>query len=362
MAGDTFGKVLRLTTFGESHGPGLGGVLDGCPAGLPLAVEEIQAELDLRKPGSGASGTARKEPDRVELLSGVFEGVTTGTPIGFYIVNANQRSRDYENLKDVFRPGHADYSYFCKYRGVRDYRGGGRASGRETACRVVGGAIAKKILSAYGGVVIQSACVELGGIPAPEEGFDLAGARFRPYFAPSDAAVLLWDEAVKKAREENDTLGGLARVVAKNVPCGLGEPVFDKLDATLAQAIMSVGAVKGVEFGSGFAAARSRGSINNDSMFPGDNGKPRFASNNAGGVLGGVSTGQDIVITAAFKPIASVPRPQNTIDKNGSAASVTVGGRHDLSAIPRAMPVLEAMTALALADALLLQARMDVIK
>ncbi len=358
MAGSTFGKIFRLTTFGESHGPALGGIVDGCPAGMPINEAEIQADLDLRKPGGGGAATARKEADKIQILSGVFEGKTTGTPIGFILTNENQRSRDYGNLADVFRPGHADYAYFRKYKGIRDYRGGGRASGRETACRVAGGAIAKKLLALACRARIMAACVELGGIAIAPEQQDLENALHRPFFAAADAAVPLWEEAVAKARTQNDTLGGIVRIVAKNIPAGLGEPVFCKLDAMLACALMGVGAVKGVEIGSGFAAARLSGSQNNDPMLP---GSPPFASNHAGGILGGISTGQDIVLQAALKPIASIPAQQNTIDRNGNPATVLVGGRHDLSAIPRAVPVLAAMTALTLADALLLQQRMEVL-
>lgn len=366
MAGNTFGRILRLTTFGESHGPGLGGVLDGCPAGLPIDAAEIQADLDLRRPGSSATSTKRKEADRIELLSGIFGGVSTGTPIGFYIANEDQRSRDYGNLAELFRPGHADWSYFRKYRGIRDYRGGGRASGRETAARVAAGAIAKKLLKTVCGCHIEAACVELGGIAVPDAEKELAGAISRPYFAASDSMPPVWDEAVSRARARGDTLGGIVEVAARNAPPGLGEPVFDKLEATLAHAIMSVGAVKGVEFGSGFAGTRLGGQENNDEIFPGnadprDLQQPRFASNNAGGILGGISTGQDIIIRVAVKPIASLPVDQRTIDKRGNAAIVRTGGRHDLSAIPRVVPVLAAMTALALGDALLLQKRMDVI-
>lgn len=361
MAGNTFGRILRLTTFGESHGPGLGGVLDGCPAGLELCEVDMQAELDLRKPGQGPTATKRKESDTVRLLSGVFEGRTTGTPIGFYIANEDQRSRDYGNLADVFRPGHADWGYFQKYNGIRDHRGGGRSSGRETAARVAGGVIAKKIL-ARKDVGIQAACVELGGIAVPAGDVDMEHALSRPYFAASDAAPALWDAAVAEARKAGDTLGGIVQIVARNVPAGLGEPVFDKLEAVLAHAIMSVGAVKGVEVGEGFAAARLRGSQNNDALLPGADGSIAsacFASNHAGGILGGISSGQDIVLRAAVKPIASIAEEQRTVDKEGRAATVLVGGRHDLSAIPRIVPVLSAMTALALADALLLQSRME---
>lgn len=360
MAGNTFGRILRLTTFGESHGPGLGGVLDGCPAGLELCEADMQAELDLRKPGQGPTATKRKESDTVRLLSGVFEGRTTGTPIGFYIANEDQRSRDYGNLADVFRPGHADWGYFQKYNGIRDHRGGGRSSGRETAARVAGGVIARKIL-ARRGVTVLAACVELGGIAVPATGVDMDGALRRPYFAASDAGPALWDAAVAEARKAGDTLGGIVQIVARDVPAGLGEPVFDKLEAVLAHAVMSVGAVKGVEVGEGFAAARLRGSQNNDPLLPGADGTieaVRFASNHAGGILGGISSGQDIILRAAVKPIASIAHDQHTVDTTGRAATVRIGGRHDLCAIPRIVPVLSAMTALALADALLLQSRM----
>lgn len=361
MSGNTFGRVLRLTTFGESHGAGIGGVIDGCPAGIPVDEREIQAELDLRKPGSGATGTKRKESDAVRILSGVMDGAATGTPIAFFIKNENARSADYGDLAELFRPGHADWSYYKKYNGIRDHRGGGRASGRETAARVAGGAIAKKILSCLANVRIEAACVELGGATTPEEDIDLAGALSRPYFAASDKMVDVWNEAVRKAREAGDTLGGVARIVARGVPAGLGEPVFDRLDAVLAHAIMSVGSVKGVEIGAGFGAARLFGSQNNDPMYPGETPeRPRFGSNNAGGILGGISTGEDITIQAAAKPIASLPREQDTVNKKGEAAKIVVGGRHDLSVIPRIIPVLSAMTALALADALLLQRRMDI--
>lgn len=361
MAGNTFGRVLRLTTFGESHGPGLGGVLDGCPAGLELCEAEIQAGLDLRKPGQGPTATKRKEADRVRLLSGVFEGRTTGTPIAFYIANEDQRSRDYGNLAEIFRPGHADWSYFQKYNGIRDHRGGGRSSGRETAARVAGGVIAGKIL-ARRGVTVLAACVELGGIAVPAADVDMDSALRRPYFAASDAAPALWDAAVAEARKAGDTLGGIVQIVARDVPAGLGEPVFDKLQAVLAHAVMSVGAVKGVEVGEGFAAARLRGSQNNDPLLPGADDaieSTRFASNHAGGILGGISSGQDIVLRAAVKPIASIAHDQHTVDTAGRAATVCIGGRHDLCAIPRIVPVLSAMTALALADALLLQSRME---
>lgn len=366
MAGNTFGKILRLTTFGESHGPGLGGVLDGCPAGMPIDEAEIQVELDLRKPGASPASTRRSEADRIHILSGVFEGLSTGTPIAFYIANEDQRSRDYGNLAELFRPGHADWTYFRKYNGIRDYRGGGRSSGRETAARVAAGAIAKKLLKTVCGCVIEAACVELGGLAVSPGEKDLAGALKRSYFAAADSMPPIWDEAIARARENNDTLGGIVEVMARHVPPGLGEPVFDKLDAVLAQAALSVGAVKGIEFGSGFAGARSGGRENNDEIFPGSLSaegvpSPRFDTNNAGGILGGISTGQDIVFRVAVKPIASLGIEQNTIDTKGNAIKVRTGGRHDLSAIPRVIPVLTAMTALSLGDALLLQRRMDIL-
>ena len=361
MAGNTFGRLLRLTTYGESHGAGIGGILDGCPAGLPLDEGDLQRELDLRKPGNGPATTARNETDTVRILSGVFEGVTTGTPIAFHIANEDQRSRDYGNLADLFRPGHADWSYFHKYGGIRDYRGGGRSSGRETAARVAGGAIARKLLGTRG-ISVLAACIELGGNAVPPRDIDMDGAPRRPYFAASDMAPEHWDARVREARNAHDTLGGIVRIVARGVPAGLGEPVFDKLDAVLAHALMSVGAVKGVEVGEGFDSAWLMGSQNNDPLQPGpDNdmsGRDNFTSNHAGGILGGISTGQDIVLRAAIKPIASIPQEQQTVDRSGKAASVLIGGRHDLSAIPRIVPVLAAMTALALADMLLLQERM----
>lgn len=364
MAGNTFGRLLRLTTFGESHGQALGGILDGCPPGISIDADYIQADLDRRRPGAGTSATKRKEADKIQLLSGIYQGVTTGTPIGFIIANEDQRSRDYGNLAEIFRPGHADWTYFCKYNGIRDHRGGGRASGRETACRVAGGAIAKKILETLCGGRILAACVELGGLGVPENEMELENAHARPYFAASGAIVEKWDGIVEEARKAGDTLGGIARVVAQNIPAGLGEPVFDKLDAMLAYALMSIGAVKAVEIGLGKEAARLQGSINNDAMHPGKppfrDGmpNPEFAGNNAGGILGGISTGQDIVAQAAFKPIASIAKPQLTIDKYGNEVTIQIGGRHDLSAIPRAVPVMAAMTALTLADALLMQRRM----
>jgi len=349
MNANTFGKLLRLTTFGESHGPAIGGVLDGCPAGLPLDEAAIQAALDRRRPGQGGlASTARDEPDRVRLLSGVFEGVTTGTPIGFAIENTDQRSRDYSAIKDIYRPGHADFTYQAKY-GVRDYRGGGRASARETAARVAGGEVARLIL-ARAGITVYSYTKELGDIPA--HCLDILNAHTRPFYAPDDHVVEIWKDRVRQVKEEGDTLGAVVCVTATGVPAGLGEPVFDKLDARLAYALMGVGAVKAVEIGEGLQAARNYGSKNNDAITP-----EGFASNQAGGVLGGISSGQDVVARCAVKPIPSLAMEQRTITTTGEATTVTVGGRHDICAVPRINPVLEAMVCLTLADFWLLSGR-----
>ena len=357
MSGNSWGRIFRLTTFGESHGPGIGGVLDGCPAGVPLDEAFVQQRLDRRKPGAalaGMAGTARKESDTVHLLSGVFEGRTTGTPIAFLIKNEDQRSRDYGPLAHAYRPGHADMTYDAKY-GVRDYRGGGRASARETAARVAGGAVAEALLARHG-ISVLAAAVELGGIPAQR--VDMDGALQRPYGAADDGVVPQWEAALKEARGAGDTLGGIVQIVARGVPAGLGEPVFGKLDAMLAAALMGVGAVKGVEIGAGFAAARLRGSQNNDALMPDAQGIC-FDGNNAGGILGGISSGQEIVVRVAVKPIPSIAQAQQTVDNQGHPLSLTVGGRHDICAIPRILPVLSAMTLLTLADALLLQRRME---
>ena len=360
----TFGRVFTLTTYGESHGPGLGGVVDGCPAGIALSEAAIQRELDRRRPGrraeTGQAGTARREPDRVQLLSGVFDGVTTGAPIAFHIANEDKRSADYGPLAEVWRPGHADMTYDAKY-GLRDHRGGGRSSGRETASRVAGGAVAQALLAVHG-IRVRAFATEIGGLAAEWTEDDLDGAEDRPYGAASAAVVPFWDELVSATRAQGDTLGGVVTVEALGVPAGLGEPVFHKLDAVLAQALMSVGAVKGVEVGEGFAAARLLGSQNNDPMRPGalENGfSPVWESNHAGGILGGISTGAPIVLRAALKPIPSVARPQRVLTRRRESLEMSIGGRHDICAIPRVIPVLKAMTALVLADMLLWQCRMD---
>jgi len=352
MSGSSFGNLFRLTTFGESHGPGLGGVIDGCPAGIPLDENIIQLELDRRKPGQGGlASTARNEADQVKIQSGVFDGVTTGTPIGFYIENTDHRSNDYSKIKDVFRPGHADFTFNAKF-GFRDYRGGGRSSGRETVSRVAGGAIALELLRSEG-ISIYAYTVELGGVPVGT--LDYEGAQDRPYFSADSDAPAKWDERIREVKSQGDTLGGVVELRATSVPVGLGEPVFDKLDARLAHALMSVGAVKGVEIGSGAQAARSLGSENNDSI-----GSDGFASNNAGGILGGISSGQDVVARAYVKPIPSISQVQNTVTTTGEATTITIGGRHDICAIPRINPVLKAMMALTIADLLLIDRRLGV--
>ena len=354
MSGNTFGTLFQLTTFGESHGPALGGVVDGCPAGIPLTEAIIQAELDRRKPGQGGpAATARKEDDAVRLLSGVFEGLTTGTPIGFVIENQDQRSRDYSNIMDVYRPGHADLTFDAKF-GRRDYRGGGRSSGRETVSRVAGGAIAQELLAASG-ISVSAATVELGGIPASGRDFGGAGnpELARPYFAADADVVAAWEDRVRQVKAGGDTLGGVVEVRATGVPAGLGEPVFDKLDARLAYGLMGVGAVKAVEIGAGCAVSRSLGSTNNDQITP-----EGFCSNNAGGILGGMASGQELVVRAFVKPIPSIAQEQQTVNCRGEAVRLTIGGRHDICAIPRIVPVLKAMVLLTLADFLLLQRRL----
>ncbi|RQD60650.1 chorismate synthase [Desulfonatronovibrio magnus] len=349
MSGDSFGRIFRVTTFGESHGPGLGGIVEGCPAGIEISENIIQAELDRRKPGKGPLSTKRKEPDVVRLLSGVFNGMTTGTAIGFYIENKDQRSKDYSQIKDIYRPGHGDYTYDAKF-GFRDYRGGGRSSGRETVSRVAAGAIAGSLLQNYG-ISLFAYTKELGGISA---GFKSAQAIYENVFACADPdSVPIWEKLVAEVKKEGDTLGGVVEIVVENVPAGLGEPVFDKLDARLAYALMGVGAVKGVEIGSGFEAARLKGSENNDTMT-----KSGFNSNMAGGILAGISSGQPVVVRVAVKPIPSIAKTQTTLNNKGQETDINIGGRHDISAIPRIVPVLKAMTAITVADMLLLhQAR-----
>lgn len=344
MSGNTFGHLFRVTTFGESHGPGLGVILDGVPAGLRLDPEQIQHDLDRRRPGQSKVSTMRKEADEVEILSGVMDGVTTGTALAMLIRNTDQRSRDYGNLATCFRPGHADYGYFKKY-GIRDYRGGGRSSGRETAMRVAAGSVAKQLLAHYG-VTIQAYTLRLGGVDAAK--IDLAAVESNIVRSADPDAAEAMIAAIRAAQAEMDSVGGIIECRADGVPAGLGEPVFDKLDALIAHAVLSIGGIKGIEFGSGFAAADLRGSVNNDPITP-----DGFTSNHAGGIIGGISNGNTILFRAAMKPTSSIAKEQNTIDEAGSAVTISVHGRHDPCLVPRAVPVVEAMTALVLIDALL---------
>jgi chorismate synthase len=347
MAGSTFGKIFRVTTWGESHGTAVGATVDGCPPGLTLAPDDIQQDLDRRRPGTGGpAASPRNEPDRVEILSGIFEGRTTGTPISLAIFNKDAHSKSYDHLKDIFRPGHGDISYLKKY-GIRDHRGGGRASARETAARVAAGAIARKLL-AGAGIDIKAYTVALGGIVTERR--DLVEIDNNALRCPDPETAIKMAERIDQVRKEGDTLGGIVEILASGCPAGLGEPVFDKLDGELARALMSIGAVKGVEIGAGFAAAAMKGSENNDPISP-----EGFKGNNAGGILAGISSGQDIIARVAVKPIPSIGKEQETIDLDGKPVKIKIGGRHDISAIPRIIPVCEAMVALTLADHLLRQ-------
>jgi chorismate synthase len=346
MAGNSFGQCLRITTFGESHGVAMGVVIDGCPPGLALAAADVQADLDRRKPGQTAHATPRKEPDQAEILSGLYEGRTTGAPIAILVRNADARPAAYDALKDVYRPGHGDLTYDLKY-GVRDPRGGGRASGRETVARVAAGAVARRLLLDHG-VAVTAYTVELGGIAAGT--FDLAAIDANVLRCPDPTAAVRMTAALAAAKAAGDSLGGVVEVRITGCPPGLGEPVFDKLDADLAKAMMSIGTVKGVEIGDGFQAARSSGSRMNDPL---DAGGPR--TNHAGGILAGISSGADITVRAACKPIASIAIEQDTIDRQGQPRRISVGGRHDVCVIPRILPVCEAMACLVLADHLLRQ-------
>ena len=346
MSDNSFGRLFRVTTWGESHGIAIGCVLDGCPPGLALGEGDIQPWLDRRRPGTSRFVTQRREPDTVRILSGVYEGRTTGTPIALMIDNEDARSKDYANLADAYRPGHADYVYDAKY-GHRDPRGGGRSSARETAMRVAAGAVARVVLGP--GVMVRGHVAALGGDVA--QGFDEAEIERNPFWSPDAAAAARWEAAVDAARHDLTSLGALIEVRARGVPAGWGAPIYGKLDAMLAGALMSVNAVKGVEIGDGFAGAAARGHEAVDEMRAG----PRFLSNHAGGILGGISTGQEIVARMAVKPTASMARPLRTIRPDGSETEVTTTGRHDPCVGIRAVPVAEAMTALVLADAMLQQ-------
>ena len=342
MSGNTIGKIFSVTTFGESHGEALGCIIDGCPPGLSISREEIQAELDLRKPGSNKYTTQRKEPDEIEILSGIFEGKTTGTPIGLLVRNKDQKSKDYKNIKDVFRPSHADYSYFQKY-GIRDYRGGGRSSARETVMRVAAGAIAKKYLKKTKKIEIFGFLSQIGDIKISS--FSKNQINKNPFFCPDKKIVSEIEDMIDSLRKSGDSIGAKISVMAMNVPPGLGEPVFDKLDADLAHGLMGINAVKGVEIGRGFEVVSMRGTENRDEISPSG-----FMSNNSGGTTGGISTGQDIFASIALKPTSSIMSSGNTINKSGKSVKVQTKGRHDPCVGLRATPIAEAMVAITLMD------------
>ena len=350
MAGNSFGTIFRFTTWGESHGPAIGCVVDGTPARIALKEADIQRWLDRRKPGQSKYTTQRQEADAVKILSGVFEGETTGTPIQLLIENTDQRSKDYSNLKDSFRPGHADYTYWAKY-GIRDYRGGGRASARETASRVAAGAIARLILAKFLGtkVQIRGALVQIGPHAIDRTRWDWAEVERNPFWCPDAETASGWATYLDGVRKAGSSAGAIIEVVASGIPAGLGEPIYDKLDSDIARALMSINAVKGVEIGEGFAAAALRGEDNADEMRMKD-GKVAFLSNHAGGILGGISTGQTIVARMAVKPTSSILTPRQSVDKHGNDVDVVTKGRHDPCVAIRGVPVAEAMLAVVLAD------------
>jgi len=350
MPGSSFGRLLTVTTFGESHGPAVGAVLDGVPPGLPLAEGDIQRELDRRRPGQSSVTTERAESDKVEILSGVFEGKTTGTPVALLIRNEGARSGDYQSLREVLRPGHADWTYLAKY-GLRDWRGGGRSSGRETAARVAAGAVAKALL-ARRGIEVRGYTLEIAGVRART--IDIAEIERNPVRSPDAAQAAVMVQRIEEARAAGDSVGGIAEVTVSGCPAGLGEPVFDKLEALLAHAVMSIGGVRAVEVGVGIEAARMRGSRFNDELAM-EAGRVVTPTNNAGGIAGGISTGAAVIVRAAFRPPASISMPQASIDVRGEPVTVEVRGRHDPCIVPRAIPVLEAMAALVIADCLLAQ-------
>ena len=346
MSWNTFGRVLRFTTWGESHGPAIGAVVDGCPPGLELAESDIQPFLDARKPGQSRYTTQRREADAVRILSGVFEGRTTGTPISLLIENTDQRSKDYSEIANSYRPGHADYAYDAKY-GFRDYRGGGRSSARETAMRVAAGAVARLVMPE---VAITAYVAEIGGDRIDPAEFDAGEIARNPFWCPDAGAAKRWEVLVDDARKAGSSLGAVVECVATGVPAGWGAPIYAKLDADLAGAMMSINAVKGVEIGDGFDAARLTGEQNADAMRPGEDGSPEFAANHAGGIAGGISTGQPVTCRVAFKPTSSILTPVASVDRQGEAVEVSTKGRHDPCVGIRGTPVVEAMMALVLAD------------
>ena len=349
MSGSTFGNIFRISTWGESHGKALGVVIDGCPAGLLLCEEDIQRFLDRRKPGQSKYVTQRKESDKVEILSGVFEGRTTGTPISLIVRNESQRSADYSDIANYYRPGHADYTFDEKY-GFRDYRGGGRSSGRETIGRVAAGAVASKILKQLG-IEVYAYASAIGGIEFDNNNFSLAERDNNPFAMPDAKAAQKIKEYADRKLEDCNSMGGIIECVVENMPAGIGEPVFDKLDANLAKAVMSIGAVKGVEIGDGFKAAQSTGLDNNDA-FRMQDGRVVKKTNHSGGILGGISDGSDIILRAAIKPTPSIASVQQTVNKQGEEIDISIHGRHDPMIVPRAVVVVEAMTAITLVDML----------
>ncbi|HWA03581.1 MAG TPA: chorismate synthase [Rhizomicrobium sp.] len=356
MSFNTFGHMFRFTSFGESHGPALGCVIDGCPPNIPLAESDIQPFLDRRRPGQSKFVSQRKEPDTVRILSGVFRDermksqVTTGTPIALLIENVDARSKDYSEIRDKFRPGHADYTYWAKY-GVRDYRGGGRQSARETATRVAAGAVARKVLaSLYKGATIRGALIQIGARRIERRNWKWDDVNRNAFFCPDAKAVAPWTEYLEAVRKKGSSIGAVIEIVAEGIPAGLGAPIYGKLDADLASAMMSINAVKGVEIGDGFATAAMSGEENADEMRKGARGRPRFLSNHAGGILGGISTGQTIVARFAVKPTSSILSPRKTVDTRGEETEIVTKGRHDPCVGIRAVPVGEAMMALVLAD------------
>jgi len=357
MSYNSFGHLLRVTTWGESHGPALGCVVDGCPPGLPLAAEDIQTWLDKRKPGTSKFVTQRQEPDQVRILSGVFQDertggqVTTGTPISLMIENVDQRSKDYSEIAQAFRPGHADYTYFAKY-GVRDYRGGGRSSARETAARVAAGAVARKILGSD--VIIRAALVQVGEVRIDRARWDWDQTTQNPFWCPDPGTVAAWEDYLGEVRKRGSSVGAIVELECTGAPAGWGAPIYAKLDAELAAAMMSINASKGVEIGSGFASAALSGEENADEMRIDNDGEVRFLSNNAGGILGGISTGQPVVVRVAFKPTSSILTPRQSINEKGEPIEVQTKGRHDPCVALRAVPVVEAMAACVLADAMLM--------
>lgn len=342
MSGNTIGTLFTLTSFGESHGPAIGGIVDGCPPGLSLCAEDMQVDLDRRKPGTSRHVTQRKEDDLVEILSGVFEGKTTGAPIGLLIRNTDQRSQDYSKIMDTFRPGHADYTYAQKY-GIRDYRGGGRSSARETAVRVAAGAIAKKWLKEKFGVTVRGYMSQLGEIEIPFKTWDCVNDN--AFFSPNTEILPQLEAYLDTIRTERDSVGARINIVAENVPAGWGEPIFDRLDADIAHAMMGINAVKGVEIGAGFASVAQRGSVHGDELTP-----TGFTTNHAGGMLGGISSGQNIEVSIALKPTSSIPQARKSIDKAGNPVEMQTTGRHDPCVGVRATPIAEAMLAIVLMD------------